>query len=43
MRHYITPDDLPQNLLFDDFEVRWIYTGLAPSGDVPGVVKTEGS
>ena len=30
MRHYITPDDLPQNLLFDDFAAQWIYP-LAPS------------
>ena len=30
-RHYITPDDLPQNLLFDDLEAHWIFTGLTPS------------
>jgi hypothetical protein len=31
MRHYITPEDLPQNLLFDDFETHWIHTQLDPS------------
>ena len=31
MRHYITPDDLPQNLCFDDFEAHWIHTELNPS------------
>ena len=31
MRHYITPGDLPQNLLFDDFETHWIHTQLDPS------------
>ena len=31
MRHYITPDDLPQNRLLDDSEAHWIYTQLDPS------------
>ena len=31
MRHYITPEDLPQNLLFDDFETHWILTQPDPS------------
>ncbi len=31
MRHYITPDGLPQNRLFDNFEAHWIYTQLDPS------------
>ena len=31
MRHYITPEDLPQNLLFDDSATPWIHTQLDPS------------
>ena len=31
MRHLTTPWDLPQNLLFDDFETHWIHTQLDPS------------
>ena len=31
MRHLITPWDLPQNPLFDDFETHWIHTQLDPS------------
>ena len=31
MRHLIIPWELPQNLLFDDFEIHWIHTQLDPS------------
>jgi hypothetical protein len=31
MRHLIIPWELPQNLLFDDFETHWIHTQLDPS------------
>ena len=31
MRHLTTPWDLPQSLLFDDFETHWIHTRLDPS------------
>ncbi len=30
IHRHITPADLPQNLLFDDFAAQWIYP-LAPS------------
>ena len=31
MRHLNTPWELPQNLLFDDFETHWIHTQLDPA------------
>lgn len=31
MRHLNTPRELPQNLLFDDFETHWIHTQLDPA------------
>jgi hypothetical protein len=31
MRFLSPPEDLPQNLLFDDFETHWIHTQLDPS------------
>ena len=31
MRHLIALGDLPQNLLFDDFETHWIHTQLDPA------------
>lgn len=31
MRHLNTPWDLPQSLLFDDFQTHWIHTQLDPS------------